>query len=517
MTASAVVEGRPLGLTIGGRRYPVVLPKLRDPRLQLAGVIWTLQILGQTSFGFRLSIAQIFIAVGTCAVLEVGITMARAKAIVWPASAILTGNGVAFILRVPGTQHGDWWSTRGWYIFAGVAGIGLLPKYVIKRHGRHLFNPSNFSLVLAFVILGSSRAEPLDFWWGPTSVALAFALVLIIVNGVVILHRVKQLPVAIGFWITFAIALIPVSLSGHGMTAAWQAAPVEGFQFWWVLVTSPEILIFLFFMISDPKTTPTGRNARIAFGACVAVLATVMLAPADTEFATKVAVLGALFIACAGRPLLERFVPEELPSLRRPRVAFALGAPATAMLAAALILIAAPVPSGYAGKPKLHESAAWPAAPPRLPPYEIVPSKAVKTRIEPAEARRMASDTVVALRMQTEGLQRRSLEHTAIGTGALWLSKLEERMEKAAGGKPMVVPVFDVERISLTHARRLEQVTPALLATLHGTVVRARYAGTPPRETSRSAPVRTTTTYEIAKARTHYQIVSDELPHGWTP
>ncbi len=518
MTASAVVDRRRSpGLTIRGRRYPVVLPTLRDPRLQLAGAIWTLQILGQTSFGFRVSIAQILIAVGTCAVLEVGITMKRAHAIVWPASAILTGNGIAFILRVPGTEHGDWWSTRGWYIFAGVAAVGLLSKYVIKWRGGHIFNPSNFSLVLAFVILGSSRAEPLDFWWGPMSAALVLALLVIIGNGVIILHRVKQLPVAIGFCVMFATALIPVTLSGHGMMAAWQATPVEGFQFWWVLVTSPEILLFLFFMISDPKTTPSGRNAKFAFGACVGLLATLMLAPADTEFATKVAVLGALFIVCASRPLLVRFVPEQMPSLRRPRLAFAWGAPATAVVAAVLIVIAAPVPSGFADKPKLEEAAAWPAAPTPLPPYEIVPSKAVATRIGPADARRMASDTVVALRLQTEGLQRRDVEHLAIGTGALWLSKLEERIEKAAGGKPLVVPLFQVERISLTHARRLDQAAPALLATIRGSVVRATYAGAPARETSRSAPVRTTTTYEIAKARTHYQLVSDELPPGWKP
>ena len=518
MTASAVVAGRrPPGLTIRGRRYPIVLPKLRDPRLQLAAVVWTLQILGQTSFGFRVSIAQIFIAVGTCAVLEIGITMKRAHAIVWPASAILTGNGIAFILRVPGTEHGDWWSLHGWYIFAGVAAVGLLSKYVIKWRGGHIFNPSNFSLVLAFVILGSSRAEPLDLWWGPLSAALVFALLVIIVNGVIILRRVKQLPVAIGFWVTFAIALIPVTLSGHGMMAAWQATPVEGFQFWWILVTSPEILLFLFFMISDPKTTPSGRNAKYAFGACVGLLAALMLAPADTEFWTKVAILGALFIACAIRPLLVRFVPEELPSFRRPRLAFAWGAPATAVLAAVLILIAAPVPSGFADKPKLKETAGWPSAPATIPPYEIVPSKAVTTRIDPAEAKQMASDTVVALRLQTEGLQRRDVDHLAIGTGALWLSKLEERIEKAAGGKPMVVPLFQVDRISLTHARRLDQAAPALLATIRGTVARATYAGTPARETRRSAPKRTTITYEIAKARTHYQLVSDEVPPGWKP
>ena len=49
------------------RRYPVVLPSVRDPRLHLAAVIVSLQILGQVAFDFRLSIAQILISIGTCA------------------------------------------------------------------------------------------------------------------------------------------------------------------------------------------------------------------------------------------------------------------------------------------------------------------------------------------------------------------------------------------------------------------------------------------------------------------
>ena len=60
--------GRP-SLTIRGTRYPVLLPTVRDPRLHLAAVIVTLQVLGQTAFGFNLSIAQILVALGTCAVL----------------------------------------------------------------------------------------------------------------------------------------------------------------------------------------------------------------------------------------------------------------------------------------------------------------------------------------------------------------------------------------------------------------------------------------------------------------
>ena len=50
------------------------------------------------------------------------IAFRKQRVLLWPASALLTGNGVAFVLRVPGTAHGDWWSLRGWWIFVGTAG-----------------------------------------------------------------------------------------------------------------------------------------------------------------------------------------------------------------------------------------------------------------------------------------------------------------------------------------------------------------------------------------------------------
>src|SRR6186997_558335 len=143
---AAVVAGPTL--RIRGSAYPVLLPRLQDPRLHLAAVIVSLQVLGQVAFEFELSIAQILVALETCAVLELGITFARQKMIIWPASAMLTGNGVAFVLRVPGTEHGDWWSMRGWWIFAGTSAIALVSKYLIRVRGSHVFNPSNCGLVL---------------------------------------------------------------------------------------------------------------------------------------------------------------------------------------------------------------------------------------------------------------------------------------------------------------------------------------------------------------------------------
>ncbi|HLF77335.1 MAG TPA: FG-GAP-like repeat-containing protein, partial [Dehalococcoidia bacterium] len=301
---------RPLrSLRFRGHNYPVILPALRDSRLHLASVIFSLQILGQAVLGFQLSIAQILVSLLTCAIIEFTITFRRTRSIVWPASALLTGNGVAFILRVPGTEHGDWWSLNGWYLFAGIAGVSLLSKYLIRDDGRHVFNPSNFGLVLGFLLLGSSRVEPLDFWWGPISPGVTAALIIILVGGPIILSRLHLLGMAIAFWLTFAAGLAVIAAGGHCMSARWSFGPVCGWSFWRVLVTSPEILVFMFFMMTDPRTTPAGRVARILFGVAVAFLATLFLAPQQTEFSTKVAVLASLAVVCALQPMVEKFLP----------------------------------------------------------------------------------------------------------------------------------------------------------------------------------------------------------------
>jgi len=303
---------------LGRQRYPLVLPSIRDPRLHLAAVIISIHILGQTVLGFRVSVVQILVAILTCAVIEVTWTFVSSRSLVWPASAMLTGSGVALIFRVIGTEHGDYWSWHGWYLFAIVAGLSLLTKYVIKYRGSHVFNPSNVGLVVAFVVLGSTRVEPLDFWWAPFGVWMAAAYLIIIVGGVLITRRLHLLEMSAAFWITLAAGIGVVAASGHCMTARWSFAPVCGSRFWWVIVTSPEVLIFLFFMITDPKTVPIGRVARLAFAASVALVSTLLIAPQTTEFSSKVALLAGLVVMCAARYPLERFFPAARSDQDRP-------------------------------------------------------------------------------------------------------------------------------------------------------------------------------------------------------
>ena len=296
-------------IRVGGHSYPLILPKIRDPRLHVAAVVVTIHTLGQVGLRFQVSVPQILAAVLTSAIIGVAVTFRATGTIVWPASAMLTGSGVALILRVPTTPPGDHWTTHKWYVFAGVAAFSLLTKHVIRYRGGPLFNPSNVGLVVAFLVLGSTRVEPLDFWWAPLNGWMITAYAVILVGGLLITRRLRLLALAGTFWLALAIGIGLLANSGHCITARWAFTPVCGFDFWRAVMASPELLIFLFFMITDPKSVPRGRVGRVLFGLLVAVTSVLLMAPQTTEFGTKVALLGGLVLVCAARPLIDRLVP----------------------------------------------------------------------------------------------------------------------------------------------------------------------------------------------------------------
>ena len=341
-------------LTFGNTSYPLMLPSIRDPRLHVASVIITIHVLGQVGLHFRVSVPQILAAIITCAIIEVALTFRASKTFVWPASAMLTGSGVALILRLVGTRADDPWNTDGWWVFAIIAGLSLLTKYVIKYRGTHVFNPSNIGLVVAFVVLGASRVEPLDFWWAPLNPYMILAYVVIIGGGLLITRRLHLLALAAAFWLTLTSGVGLLAASGHCMTANWAFEPICGVDFWRVIVTSPEVMIFLFFMLTDPKTVPTGQVGRIVFGVLVGITSTVLLAPQTDEFGTKVGLLSGLVVLCAARPILDRLVPEPRSTaddIRRflsrllrggdGRTGVARGAFRAAVLAVTLVLVGA--------------------------------------------------------------------------------------------------------------------------------------------------------------------------------
>lgn len=278
--------------------------------MHVAAVLVTLQVLGQTVLGFRLSVAQILICLATGALIEFVVAFFKDSVIMWPASGLLTGNSTAFILRTPGTLHGQWWSTHGIWIFVGVVAVSMASKYLIRWRGRHIFNPSNLGLVLAFVALGPKLTEPQDLWWIPPGPWLIVTYAVLIVGGLLIAWELRLLGLELAFMAGFAaftalaLALVP----DHCMVASWHVAPMCGSELWQILVTSPELLVFGLFMIPDPRTVPDGPAARVAFGILVAILAVLLIGPTTLEFWTKTAILASLVIACALRFALARFL-----------------------------------------------------------------------------------------------------------------------------------------------------------------------------------------------------------------
>ena len=513
------MAARRRSVTIRGREYPVLLPSIRDPRLHVAAVLLTLQVLGQTVLNFRLSVAQILICLATGALIEFGYGFFKDKTIMWPASGLLTGNSTAFILRVPGTSHGDWWSTHGIWIFIGVVAFSMASKYLIRWRGRHIFNPSNLGLVLAFVILGPQYTEPQDLWWIPMGPWMIVTYTILIGGGLYIAWELKLVGLELGYMAAFAafaaLALLPVP--DHCMIASWYATPMCGEQLWQILVTSPEVLIFAFFMIPDPRTVPDGQAGRFVFGVLVAFLSVVLLGPTTLEFWTKTAILASLVFACAGRFALARFLAPLEAGGGAFEVIRRLGARGPAVLGVAALLLAAlplsaelslhstvPAPelpdgsrptlalvigntngdigswvvgSAAGALPPPGSAAAAPASSRVwfLPPIPVVtvPENVVAfdPSIDQATATRWAHDVVLDLMIESEARRAHDLKLAAQGAVGDALTEFTDVIKQDIKAGKSVLKTYSFDRVQLTLflPKLSTQASRLVGVTLHGT------------------------------------------------
>ena len=152
-----------------------------------------------------------------------------------PASAYITGISVGILLRSPFLLP---------YAFASL--ISIVSKYVLRLDGRHLWNPSNFG-VSAVLFLAPATASLLSIQWGNNIWPMAVIWVL----GFVIVWRVGRLHISATYVLSFVVfSLLRSALTGN----PWQAtlAPITG----------PMYQLFIFFMVTDPKTTVGPRWAQ---------------------------------------------------------------------------------------------------------------------------------------------------------------------------------------------------------------------------------------------------------------
>ncbi len=455
-------------------RDRVDFPSIRDPRLHVAGVILTIHVLGQYGLGFAVSIPQILSAILACALIEIAVTARQTGRLVWPASAILTGSGVALIFRLLDTEPGDHWSFGGWYLFALVGAVSLGSKYLIRYKGSHVFNPSNAGLVAAFLVLGSDLVEPLDFWWGHRSPTLILAYITIIGGGVWVTRRLGLLAMASAFWLTFVVGIGWLTLTGHCITARWAFGPVCGGRFFSVVATSPEVLVFLFFMITDPRTIPVRKKARLVFAFAVAIVSVFLVAPQTTEFAAKVGLLGALVIMTGVRPLFEivrsrttalagrvgallRATTGEWMKSAKPRLGFPLVAVTTGttlILAIGILWAGAPARPPVVAKTPTNLVLALEIDP------EAVPEATVDqeiTRLDSdltdVEVRELALALATCLAGEAEAFAKHDPALLAAASVGPRLNEMELRLERAmsSGSLDVVNYRFDTLHLVVTH------------------------------------------------------------------
>ncbi|MGI8425638.1 MAG: RnfABCDGE type electron transport complex subunit D [Actinomycetota bacterium] len=298
------LRGRHPGRII--KSIPVILPKWNDPRLKLSATIITLTVLGQTVLNFQVSIPQVLVCVLLCAFIESGVTFVRDRILIWPASAIQTGISVAFIFRVGGTKHGDLWTFRGIHYFVLVILLSLLPKYLIRLKGRHIFNPSNVGLAWGLLMIGPSHVFSEHLWWAPFGWPMVVSILVIFGGAWWVLRQVNMIPMATAFMVAFMAIIGIFAVAGRSYYALWAEGPVSGSFYWLTVALSPELLIFAFFMITDPLTSPRSPHGRIIYAVATAFVAAGLIAFQTTEFGIKVAILSSLIVTCALVPVFEK-------------------------------------------------------------------------------------------------------------------------------------------------------------------------------------------------------------------
>ncbi|HEX8175755.1 MAG TPA: hypothetical protein VF543_11610 [Pyrinomonadaceae bacterium] len=200
---------------------------------------------GHFSFGMLESYPKTALAILASLLTE--IVLSRIFAGRWPhlASAYITGISVGILVRSP-----------AFWPYALCSMISITSKYVLRLKGRHIWNPSNFGICV-MLFLAHETVASLSIQWGN----YLWPMIVIWALGTVIIWRLKRFHITATYVVSFIIfSFLRSYLTGH----PWQAeiAPITG----------PMYQLFIFFMITDPKTTVHSKPAQCAVAFAVALV-----------------------------------------------------------------------------------------------------------------------------------------------------------------------------------------------------------------------------------------------------
>ncbi|HXN87554.1 MAG TPA: RnfABCDGE type electron transport complex subunit D [Candidatus Binataceae bacterium] len=221
------------------------LPASADPRLFQILFLGILLATGAWFRDFSLATAQIILTFAAALTVQRLTFAMRPDAPRSYRSAIITALSLTLLLRADNS-----------WIHPAAASAAILSKALMRPRGKHLFNPATFGVMFAILLLPGSWVSPGQ--WGQ-DVAIAGWLVAL---GAFVAGRARRGDISWSFLACYAGALaIRVAYLG---------------QRWMVLehqLMNGALLLFAFFMISDPMTSPNHPRARVLHAAIVAAIA----------------------------------------------------------------------------------------------------------------------------------------------------------------------------------------------------------------------------------------------------
>jgi Na+-transporting NADH:ubiquinone oxidoreductase subunit NqrB len=217
---------------------------MADPRLYQICTLASLLVYGMGWLDFDITLPRVALLVATVLVTQrfcdrlVGGPPFRLSA----RSALISGLSLCLLLRTSRPELA---------VLAAV--ITIASKSLIRVRGKHIFNPTNGGIVAMLLLTNQIWVSP-----GQWGAAAAFAF-LMACAGMLVVYRSARSDVTYAFIAFYGALLFGRSLSlGEPLTI-----PLHRLQ-------SGALLLFTFFMISDPKTTPDSRMGRVLFAALVA-------------------------------------------------------------------------------------------------------------------------------------------------------------------------------------------------------------------------------------------------------
>ncbi|MCA9152310.1 MAG: hypothetical protein KDA92_23570 [Planctomycetales bacterium] len=236
---ASVTSGEPLGSP--RRRGWGIL----DNRALAPALITCVLLTGQLTFGFLESWTRTFLAIGTAIICESALGLLMAQRIPHLASAYISGISVGILVRSP-----FYWP------YALCATLSIASKYVLRFRNRHLWNPSNFG-VSALLFMYPHVAASLSIQWGNS----LWPMLVVWALGSVIVGRLKRLHICVTYVISFlTLSAVRSAITGTSYLA--NIAPLTG----------PMYQLFVFFMLTDPRTTLRNKRGQCVVAFLVAVV-----------------------------------------------------------------------------------------------------------------------------------------------------------------------------------------------------------------------------------------------------